>query len=227
MHGEGLIPRSDRSVTQSPPGASAGRRLFPDRYYALRQEQFRWMIGRVLILGIVSLGGVALTCWTEFPAVLAALALALFTFTLAADLLSWNDTSRWVRIIPYFERRVGEIDTFLAGESLARQFLALEKLAAKSGCRPLSDFGFNDDLAGESLVWHPAEAGLETVRTLREEVTHDPGSVPDAAAVDADLERWQYALARARDTQIPFCVLLRVGNATCAQEWEVRRGTAF
>ncbi len=127
--------------------------------------------------------------------------------------------------MPYFQRRVGGIDTFLAGRSLARTLAQLDTVASDLRVSPLSSFGFNDDLRNEPLRWHPPQEGLGTVTTLLHHLTEHPAAA--AEPIVEDLRKWQSALEKAVAADIPFCVLLLHGNTTSGHEWDVRKGSAF
>jgi hypothetical protein len=187
--------------------------------YAVRAIALTVCVFCVLLLG---------TVFASVPPVLAALAGAVFLlFGLLGGIGGLYDTRRFVRVIPYFQRKVGGICTFAAGQSLARCLRQLDAVAAELQVTPLSAFGFHDDLRGESLTWHAPDEGLHTVTTLLSElqVLAEQEGIP--AGVLRDLRAWKHALERATAQGISFCILLRHGNATSAQEWDVRQGTAF
>jgi hypothetical protein len=161
------------------------------------------------------------------PMWVAALADAVFVLALVMASASVWSVQRHVAVIPYFERTVGEIDTFLAGQALARHLVPLDAMAQGLGLPPLSQFGFNDDLAGEPLTWHDAQEGLATVRALSDCLARQPSQLLDPENVMSDLARLAHALQRAKEQEIRFCLLLRYGNVTSGHEWDVRQGTAF
>ncbi len=103
---------------------------------------------------------------------------------------------RTVRVFPYFESEVGEIHTFLHGKALARHVKELDELAQSRGVRPLSEFGFHDDLDGEALVWHDPADGLATFDTLLDAL-RDGAEIDERPAVIADIEHIVHALNRA------------------------------
>ncbi|MFO0910949.1 MAG: hypothetical protein U0794_21845 [Isosphaeraceae bacterium] len=158
------------------------------------------------------------------PRILAGL---LALFGLANGMSMWHATYRGDSIVPYFPSKVGNIDTFGRGHRLARWFEPLEELAATLNVRPLSDFGFADDLAGEKVVWHDPADGLRTVEALRASVADRDTGIPHDPRLLEDLQHLSEALAIARDRKIAFSLLYRAMDGTSAQEWEVRQGTAF
>lgn len=201
---------------------------YPKRHNEALASAFRWALALIGTTGAVALALTLGAVYGDVPAVVAAIACALFLmFGLLGGIGGLYDTWRYVRIIPYFQRKVGALDTFLSGESLARSVGRLDALAVSCGVTPLSDFGFNDDLCHEPLVWHTAEHGLQSVRAVLAELEGRPQAVADQLAVIADLQKLEHALVRAAQQGIPFCLLLRHGNATSGHEWSIRQGTAF
>lgn len=163
--------------------------------------------------------------------VIAALADAIFIYASAATVFGMNDVLRHASVVPYFPRRVGEIETYARGQSLARHVARLDAIAEELGLAPLSSFGWNDDMEGEPLAWHEASTGLATITPLlahlEAESESGPFLWPDLPETIADLRRLAHALARAEAQGIPFSLLLLHSTATNAQEWEIRKGTCF
>jgi hypothetical protein len=196
-----------------------------ERHWYVAAWRLRWAIGRNLVLGV---GALAFTSCAialagrraDGLAVFAGVWDALFLFILVVDSFSTSSVLRHVSVVPYFQSRVGEIETFGNGRHLARAMNGLDDRARSLGVVPLSAFGWNDDLAGESLVWHAPDDGLKTVDALLAEEQLEPG-------VRDDLERIAHALRRAADKRIRFCLLLRHGDVTSGAEWDVRQGTCF
>ena len=113
-----------------------------------------------------------------------------------------------VRLFPYYEQPVGDVNTFLSGHALARNCLRLDRLAEARGLRTISAFGFNYALRGETIVWHEAAAGRLTITGLLAAVAATPDAVDDAVAVKAELEKVLHALEEAGRKQIRFAFLL-------------------
>lgn len=145
-----------------------------------------------------------------------------------AILLSW---ATWpfrvkARIAPYFARELGPYGgpTRIAvrrGRALRREIAALDERARSLGVRPLSDFGFEDDLQGEAVRWHPAAEGLATVDALRAE----PGTT--AADLAQDLDVLASLLRLAADRGVAFSLVLRLENDDgqgALYECEMRQG---
>ncbi len=138
----------------------------------------------------------------------------------------------YVRVTPYFdskllESRIGGIDTYWSGHCLARHVLELDDLARTLGVTSLSEFGWNDDMCGEALVWHDSAAGLKTVNTLLAHLQGDEFSDSEQAGVIDDLKRIADAISRADQAGVRFCLLLQHGNVTNGMEHEMRKGAFF
>lgn len=126
-----------------------------------------------------------------------------------------------VRILPYFEREIGGIETFLTGTALARNCERLDALARELSCVPLSDFGFADDLSGEAVTWHDPAVALMTVDALKARLSLDE------AELARDLNTLGRALARAAEKGARFCLVLRVGDGASGMEMDRRVGRSF
>lgn len=129
-----------------------------------------------------------------------------------------------VRLLPYFEREVGQTDTWLAGEALLWHSKALDDAACQLGLTPLSAFRTGDDLIrGETLRWFDAVGALATVERLLEPdvLEHLP------AGVASDLQRLRQALQRAAAQGIRFGLILRESNGASGHEMSLRRGSFF
>jgi hypothetical protein len=158
------------------------------------------------------------------PAIVALVIFAWIAFSMGAMVV---EVVGFASVCPYFERRVGNIDTFGRGGALARRHRELDALAGRLGVAPLSHFGFADDLEGETLVWHDPTDGLATVDALLAALRADVSLRRGQPRVVADLVRVADALEKARLKGIRFCLLYRPGGGTSGQEWDVRKGTAF
>ncbi len=210
-----------------PAAASPDLRNYPERYHVTVRQCLRASLWAMGVTGLVALTLDLAAVFANGPLFLAALASAVFlVFGLLASVGAMIDC-RTARVMPYFRRHVGEIDTFLAGEALARHLPFLDDLAARCDLPPLSAFGFADDLNGETLTWHNPSEGLRTVLRLRNSLQELPEDVLDHLAVLEDLQKLEQALQRAEAQDIPFCLLFRHGNTTSGHEWSVRQGTAF
>ena len=131
------------------------------------------------------------------------------------------------QILPYFEKRLGQTDTWLRGQALARNCRALDEAAIAHGVTPLSAFGVGDELAGEEFEWHDAGRGVETVRKLQELLPRFPDLVDDRVAVGDELQFMEEALAKAAERGVRFCLHIRCSDYTCAGEMLARKGSYF
>ncbi len=108
------------------------------------------------------------------------------------------------RIVPYFESRIGRHDAFRHGAVVARRCASLDELCLARGVRPISSFGFADDIRGERVVWYDASEGLLTIRELM-------AAVHEEILLGEDLRAMEQALLRASEEDIRFCFILRNG----------------
>ena len=166
-------------------------------------------------VGLAALGvHAAVTLWGEGvrPSTLTLIVLAygLLAFGgVLVALLLWPRAAR-CRIVPYFARELGAYPgpssaAFGHGHALYRESAALERLAGALGVRPLSAFGFGDDLYGQPVRWSPASDGLRTAGALRGDPSLGPG-------VAGDLDALTAALRVAAEQGVEFALLLRVGG---------------
>ena len=204
------------------------------RHHAHLTNPLRWVGCGPVLLGlafVVALGTVVqlVVEWHD-PAtarwgnlIRAGIALALLLLVVASAWVAIRD-QRHVVVLPYFQRRVGEIDTFLAGEHLLNHSRRLDEVAARSGVTPLSAFASGDDLVrGETLTWFdPTDALRTTERLLAADVA---ARLPVEVVADLDLLR--IALGRASAQGIWFCLLIREGRTTSGHEMSMRQGSFF
>lgn len=105
-------------------------------------------------------------------------------------------------------------DIFVNGRAVARHEDALEKLALRLGVRPLIDFFSADENAmavlveegaGDSVLmnnllppqWYRGEEGLVTVRTLLDELEHEPQQLgSEGSMVVAELREYETVLRK-------------------------------
>jgi hypothetical protein len=148
--------------------------------------------------------------------------LALFLWGLVSGIID----SFKARIVPYFRQHIGDIDTFSGGQALARNCRQLDQLAGELHLTPLSAFGFNDDQAGEQVVWHDPGQGLETVTGLLRKVREQPDAVADTEAVAAELDNVAAVLRKAQEKGVSFCFILRSGmdRFISPMEMDARQG---
>jgi hypothetical protein len=128
------------------------------------------------------------------------------------------------RLLPYFEKPLGDIETWPHGKSLLEHSRQLDELASALSATPLSKFASGDDLIpGETLTWFDAQPALETTEKLLQ---------ADAARafspeLTSDLSHLRDALQSASAKQTRFCLLLREGSATSDAEMKRRKGSFF
>lgn len=211
-------------------------RGYPPRHEAYAQSERRALARFWLIFGGGCLG-LSYGYFHNWPAALWALTPELFfpaAFIFVLVLLMTIgslDGMRHVAILPYFKKGHPPAgspsvqgDTFLRGQTVARCCTYLDVLAQQNGLKPLSSFGFADDLGQETVIWHDAAQGLATVSGLLSILRQTPFLGQDTQAVVEDLTAWQENLASASQLQVPFCLLLRHGNTASGHEMDVRQG---
>ncbi len=182
---------------------------------AMRARRIAVLVVTVVGAGLAGLGTyAAVALWGEGlrPSTLTLIVLAygliVFGGVLVA-LLVWPFTAR-CRIVPYFARALGSYPgpssgAFARGRALYRDSAALERLADTLGVRPLSAFGFGDDMYGQPVRWWPAAEGLRTVTALRGDPSLGAGAADDLDALGA-------VLRIAAERGVDFALLLRVGG---------------
>jgi hypothetical protein len=100
------------------------------------------------------------------PGIAATVFTVVFLFLTFATYQSIRSLFR-VRVLPYFERPLGQKDTWLLGENYLRHSRQLDEIATRIGVRPLSDFASGDELIrGEVSLWFSAEDALKTIERL-------------------------------------------------------------
>jgi hypothetical protein len=206
---------------------SRQKEQFSEVFYVRHRQHVMRVLRRLAILLIMSgaAAGISLVAIFrgEADVAVASIATAICLWLSWVTYMSIPDLFR-VRVLPYFERRLGSADTWLAGESLLWHSRVLDTAATRFGVRPLSEFSSGDDLVrGEELRWFSAEEGLRTAERLTQ---------PDAAAalsaeVLSDLVRLREALRTACAEGVQFCLLLREGSTASGHEMDQRRGSFF
>lgn len=201
---------------------------YPPKHYEELGSAKRYAFKALAVTGSFMLIALAVVLYYGIHPGVAAFAIAIFVLFGVIGGLGWvYDSTRYVRVMLYFGRALGDIDTFLAGYTLARYLGQLDALATAHGAEPISAFGFADDLRGETLVWHDANEGLQCVRTLRQAIEGQPIANDVRSEIERDLLAWEHALNKASEQDVKFCVLLMHGNSTSGHEWDVRKGSAF
>ena len=130
------------------------------------------------------------------------------------------------RVLPFFERQLGGIDTWLAGEDLLWNSRALDEIARGLGMAPLSAFISGDPLiAGEEehvRLFDAAEALATVEALLRAGATEVLGG-----PVISDLNKLRDALALAKKNGVRFSLHLREGSTASGHEMDQRQGSYF
>ena len=152
-------------------GSVVRLRGYPQRHWWFLRRAFQSMVRTELVLFLVGAGAtagaiVAPARLAPSAQPLAALLVTVIVVKQLAIMMAPGDWLRHASIVPYFPRKVGEIDTFGQGVFLRDTWPSSTKSPGRSGSRPLSAFGWNDDLQGEPLVWHDSAIGLKTVNAL-------------------------------------------------------------
>ena len=196
---------------------------YPPRYYEQRAGFGKFFFCVVLFFGMFAAGfGWAL--WHDQGSLFAWAGFGLVLLILFSMVYGQITDRYAVRIIPYYEKKLPGAGTYLSGQALARNCLHLDRLATERGLKSISEFGFNDLLVGETVIWHDPAAGLVTISGLRAAVTTQPKTVDDATAVMAELEKIQAAFEQACVEKVRFAFLLELGHSTSFQVWEIRKG---
>lgn len=205
---------------------------FPAEHWRRASKELATAIAFELGAAAVTVGLTIYAIWgrgryAESAVGLATIAHVILLLQFLPNVVGIGDVLSQGHVIPYFDRQVGEIDTYCHGKVLARHLAGLDESAAAAGLTPLSRFGWNDDMRGEPLIWHEALAGLKTTKALLASLRDSDLAIPEHEGVVADLERLAHALARADAAGIRFCLLLSYATGTSGLEWERRRGTCF
>lgn len=195
-------------------------------------SQLKWTCGCLLPLIVAAVTATSIyamflvqapTIWNGVRLLLS----AAFLLWFSREFLHGLKDRRRASVFPYFERNVGDIDTFRKGRTLAERFAEVDSLAVTLSVTPLHTFGFNDDLDGETLEWHDAALGLASVTPLLKHLRQHPNLISDQEGVIEDLERIERALEKAREKRIRFSLLINVGDGYTSQEHLVRKGSVL
>jgi hypothetical protein len=129
-----------------------------------------------------------------------------------------------VRLVPLFEKRVGDTRTSSSGIALAEQLSVLDDLAGIFGVDLLSSFAFSGDFHRQPIPWRKSSEGLRTVRRLRMTCERRKDLPIDATAVVSELRPLEAALERAESMGIGFCLV--VDGMGCAH-WDSLAAGSF
>ena len=213
-------------MTASPTDVAPSRfsywRGYPLRYRERLQVEGKRAAVSVLLLVVLPGGGALAwflgSAWAPLRIIVGLILLAMAGFgafwcgRIVAALV-------FARVVPYFEKSLGDGPPLASGAELAKHSQRLDELAVLADATPLSSFGFNDDLAGEAVTWHEPALALATVRALSAKLS-------DAeSALKRDLEQLAEALNRAAARRIRFALLLRTSYGLTGDEKAKRRGS--
>ncbi len=128
---------------------SQKKEMFSEVFYQRhRKHIFRVLIKLFLLVAVA--GAVAGICLVSFlrgetGPVAPSISGAVFLFLVWATYRGVRDQLR-VRLVPYFERPLRSVSSFLAGEKLLSYSRQLDEKAVRLGVRPLSEFASGDDM---------------------------------------------------------------------------------
>jgi len=206
---------------------STKKTMFAEVFYRQHRKHILRIIARFAVL-LVIVGAAAGFCLLSFfrakgePAA-AAVTTSVFVF------LAWIASQRIrdqlrARLVPYFERPLGNITTFLRGKDLLLYSRRLDETALQLGVRPLSEFASGDDMIrGETLNWFPPDEAPNTLERLLQ--PHVAENIP--SEVVSDLSQIRNALNTARSRGVRFCFLIREGTSVSGAEMDRRKGSFF
>lgn len=196
---------------------------YPPRYYEQRAGFGKMFTGVVLFLGLLA-GVFGWAICQDARSVSAWIGLGLVLLILSGVVGGQLADRYAVRIFPYYDKQLPGAGTYLSGQALARNCLHLDRLAAERGLKSISEFGFNDPLVGETVVWHDPAEGLAAISGLRAAVAARPETVDAAPEVISELGKIQSAFEKACREKVRFAFLLELGHSTSALVWEIRKG---
>ena len=210
---------------------------FPSRHRLGYGRRMALNVGMLVVFALLPAVGGAVGLWlflTTMDRSLLLFSAGLFVVALTGGFLFRGAWGNWhvCAIVPYFERRrtgggsgrSGYREQMPPGSALARNCQRLDELALSNGTKPLSFFGFDDDLVGEVLHWHDAAEGLATIEGLLKAVASKHSEFPDSDAIVEDLQDMRFYLKDAASARIRFCFLLREGVGRSGHEDAVRKG---
>jgi len=196
-------------------------RGYPARYHEMFLEEGKRAAVAVALLFLLPLGGAiawfAGSAWLPLRVVFGLLLLGIAGFggficyrTLRALLVP--------RVVPYFEKSLGEPAPFAGGAALAKNAEHLDELAAAAGANPLSTFGFADDFFAEPVKWHEPALAVATIKVISPQVS------AEEPELRRDLEALSDFLGRAASKKTRFALVLRTAHAVSDAEKQRRQG---
>lgn len=203
------------------------RKAFSDAVYRLHHRRTKrllfWTCVQVLLgTAFAALGSVVLL-YTDFNTLFCSLFTASFLVMIVCSIAGLINQFRG-RLLPYFQKPLGQNGTLLIGKSLLWHSRELDDLALELGLRPLSEFCSGDELIGdEQLVFYPPQDALKTTEKLLAWIR----AVGFPQDLICDLAQLRKALRNAVERQVNFCLLLREGPGATGQEMQMRLGSFF
>jgi hypothetical protein len=208
-----------------------GKEQFAEAFYRRHRKHVIRVVTRMAILLVVATALAGISVFSLFfgkgnttaAGITATVFTVIFLLLAFATYQSIRNIYR-ARVLPYFERPLGQKDTWLSGENYLQHSRQIDEIAARIGVRPLSEFASGDDLIrGESLNWFQPEDALHTTERLLQ--TDICSTLP--SAVVSDLTRIRDALRLACSQSVKFCFLIREGSSASGLEMERRKGSFF
>jgi hypothetical protein len=130
-------------------------------------------------------------------------------------------------IIPFFQREVGEPNTFRSGKAIARHWCLLNSVALEGGAEPLSAFGSCSDSRTALSEWYLPKVALTTIATLLNNISRYRIEIEEYEQLQAELNLLKEKLEAARRQDILFCFHLKTYECVYGQVEEQRKGTYF
>lgn len=196
-------------------------RGYPERFrdaYRVGMKRAAVSIG---LLVLIPLGGSVAwfvgSAWPPVKIIFGSLLLALAGFGAVICARSFG-ALLFPRVVPYFEKALGETTPFAGGRALAENAERLDGLAQAADLPPLSSFGFADDALGEAVTWHEPALALATLRALLQQIS------PSEPALKRDLEAFADLLELAASKRTRFALLLTTTYAVTDAERQKRQG---
>jgi hypothetical protein len=140
---------------------------------------------------------------------------------------SFIDDLNYVEIYPYFEKSIGNIDTYASGSAIARRINILDTLANEANLPVMSSFGYKDSWKNKKLTWHNANDVLPTIKYLLDIISQKSDIIDDSDNIKIELENIYNAITKAKEHGIKFCFVMNFIGYTNGMEHEKREGSFF
>lgn len=196
-------------------------RGYPARYRELFVDEGKRAAVAVALLLLLPLGGAiawfAGSAWLPLRVVFGLLLLGIAGF---GGFICYRALRALLvpRVVPYFEKSLGEPAPFAGGDALAKNAEHLDELAAAAGANPLSSFGFVDDFYGEPMKWHEPALAVATIKSILPQVS------AAEAALRRDLDALSEFLGRAATRKTRFALVIRTAHSVSDAEKQRRQG---